>query len=1062
MDNNWFQEITNDRSESAITFAKESIKSVKDSITNKYSEKAHFIYELIQNADDVCARSVTFVLKENGLEFSHNGTERFTLSNPNSACEKQDKEKGNLGHINAITSIASSNKVKEVGIGKFGIGFKSVFRYTNTPHIYDEKYQFRIQDYIVPVRLMPGKKPPKNKTIFWFPFDKDDMKPQMAYKEILNKLKHLKETLLFLNHVKNINWESKRDQGEQSIKILTRETYSNIRMDYISSKTKVNKQTNTNLYFKFSKPVPRKKLLFDSVVFLYDKTTRRIVPKKSNAFCFFETKHETLLNFIINAPFELIDNRERLMYSGEKDDWNLSRLKSLAKLAAEAVHLLSTKIDKVKIDYTILDIVPLKTIYYDYDTLPFSMFYDKLLDGFKKNKILNDANGENICLSSAYWTEDTELIKLFTDDLLSKVLRKETSCFVYPEILKEAESDKLKYIREIVDNKVNGKVLIPKISGAITESQSDKWLLKLYKYINKKDLRENTETTPIFINQSGKAKSRVNNNNSVQLFLPEANSNKTSSLHPRFVQNSANENLFKKLGFKLPNLFDDILSKTTPFYRAEKSAGTKKLNADFRRIFECYLNSESTKRSKLIAELKSLKFLKVESKDSIVLKKPEEIHLKTPELVEYFNPALKIDYLDLSYYKSIVSKESEAELMGFFKAIQVNDTPVIIEMKIDMPGKNIAKRRGWVQPKPSPAKRSEQFFFDKEILGAQHILREIEKYKTVGRSAILLNILIKMVKRYGDSIFKQRLQAIHHYTYRKKPKQNPFVSNLVDQLKHKSWLKTHSGEWKKAHELSISELHRLYDIDEKCPDTRSLVEFIGLKGVDLDKVDLKSKLEEDTNLKIVFCTDEEERKAVEDILRKRREEIIEEDFTPTINDDYRTIRSTPFELGAWKSNSISKTNHITKSNNSNKTGITVRRKRSSKYLKQVGDFGERQVQKDLEKEFSSNLHTVINLNDSNSTAVGYDFEVKFKGEVIRYVEVKTTVDNESSKVKLSGAQWEFAKKLCEINEGDKLFVYCVFNAGNDKMSIKHIQNPYDLFVKGKLKAHKVELLISED
>ena len=35
-------------------------------------------------------------------------------------------------------------------------------------------------------------------------------------------------------------------------------------------------------------------------------------------------------------------------------------------------------------------------------------------------------------------------------------------------------------------------------------------------------------------------------------------------------------------------------------------------------------------------------------------------------------------------------------------------------------------------------------------------------------------------------------------------------------------------------------------------------------------------------------------------------------------------------------------------------------------------------------------------------------------------------------------------------------------AGDDKMSLKHIQNQYELFVKRKLKAHKVELLISED
>tara|TARA_B110000902_G_scaffold108876_1_gene128584 strand:- start:293 stop:598 length:306 start_codon:yes stop_codon:yes gene_type:complete len=96
---NWFEEIRKDRENSAKTFAKTSIKGIQDIITDKYSEKAHFILELIQNADDVKATTISFILNDDRLEFSHNGTEAFTLSNPNSAHEKKDKERGSLGHI---------------------------------------------------------------------------------------------------------------------------------------------------------------------------------------------------------------------------------------------------------------------------------------------------------------------------------------------------------------------------------------------------------------------------------------------------------------------------------------------------------------------------------------------------------------------------------------------------------------------------------------------------------------------------------------------------------------------------------------------------------------------------------------------------------------------------------------------------------------------------------------------------------------------------------------------------------------------------------------------------
>jgi hypothetical protein len=80
----WFNDITEHRTGLSKVLEDDTIKAVKDLITNKYSEKAHFIYELIQNADDAKATRISFKLKEDGLEFIHNGTERFTLSNPES------------------------------------------------------------------------------------------------------------------------------------------------------------------------------------------------------------------------------------------------------------------------------------------------------------------------------------------------------------------------------------------------------------------------------------------------------------------------------------------------------------------------------------------------------------------------------------------------------------------------------------------------------------------------------------------------------------------------------------------------------------------------------------------------------------------------------------------------------------------------------------------------------------------------------------------------------------------------------------------------------------------
>ena len=54
----YFQVLSKDRAESADTLEKPSMRGIKKSVVEKYSDQAHFIYELLQNADDAKATSV--------------------------------------------------------------------------------------------------------------------------------------------------------------------------------------------------------------------------------------------------------------------------------------------------------------------------------------------------------------------------------------------------------------------------------------------------------------------------------------------------------------------------------------------------------------------------------------------------------------------------------------------------------------------------------------------------------------------------------------------------------------------------------------------------------------------------------------------------------------------------------------------------------------------------------------------------------------------------------------------------------------------------------------------
>ena len=157
-----------------------------------YPDKAHFVFELLQNAEDTGATECKFTLADDQLLFRHNGIRQF--SEPD---------------IRSITGIHNSTKTKSTeAIGKFGVGFKSVFIYTLTPEIHSGDYSFLIRNLVMPELIDPVVGLGQD-TVFRFPFNNQLKKTQEeVYSEILEGLERLSElTLLFLKGIEIVKWE---------------------------------------------------------------------------------------------------------------------------------------------------------------------------------------------------------------------------------------------------------------------------------------------------------------------------------------------------------------------------------------------------------------------------------------------------------------------------------------------------------------------------------------------------------------------------------------------------------------------------------------------------------------------------------------------------------------------------------------------------------------------------------------------------------------------------------------------------------------------------------------
>ena len=57
----------------------DDFKSIWTMAIDKYPESAHFVYELLQNADDALATKVWIQILPEEMLFKHNGTKHFVL-----------------------------------------------------------------------------------------------------------------------------------------------------------------------------------------------------------------------------------------------------------------------------------------------------------------------------------------------------------------------------------------------------------------------------------------------------------------------------------------------------------------------------------------------------------------------------------------------------------------------------------------------------------------------------------------------------------------------------------------------------------------------------------------------------------------------------------------------------------------------------------------------------------------------------------------------------------------------------------------------------------------------
>ncbi|MDR3294970.1 MAG: ATP-binding protein [Clostridiales Family XIII bacterium] len=886
---NWFDALSVNRAEDAKALEGFALRGVKNSVVEKYSDQAHFIYELLQNADDARATSARFELFKDKLVFVHNGTRRFSVSNP--VTESEDLEHGTLGDINAITTVGSSNKNDEATIGKFGVGFKAVFQYTATPHIYDPDVFFNIERFIVPVLLdsdYPGRN--SNETLFMFPFDHDKRNQSEAYDDISEKLRSLDYPLLFLSHLKDIEFEIAGTLGLYGKAI--EET-----RDFNGTKAELVKLTQNN--------DENRDELYDNTLWLFTRTNGNghtysvgffidenghLTPKTHSAFCFFPTKENTGLSFIIHAPFLLTDSREGIRAGVQH---NIDMVSALSKLAANSlVYLRDIGIQKGSplIDDNIFDIVPYdESTFGDVDSkkaISFKPFYTEIKKTFESEAIIPTSNGGYVNTDSAYWAFVPRIAELFSNEQLAALAKNESAKWVFITFGRQDTQRKNKELTEYIDNitavwldeddmlkgwSTEDDESYEGITAEFIEEQPVEWLHSFYKWISEtKGRTELIRTKQIFLNQDDKAVAAFDSQNQAILFLPTEGGSGYTTVNESLLRNEDTNEFIKQLGISEPSLKDEIYNVIFPQYQNHADIDTR---PHFKKFFKYYQDCSQTEAKSLLSLLTDYDFVLYESAadETKYRGKPGKLYFPFEPLTKWFAAKPETEFVRFDEYLELVGEDNKEDLVSFLTELGVKDEPRIITRELT------AQEANQIQISWAHSSRI-QTWIEKAIDGCAELVDAITETQDNNRSVILWSYLLNFIETgYQADVLWGRYDYFYY-----SPQHEFFESTEAKRLRTQSWLVNSNGELVSTSELTVQTLNSQYDTSSD--EALELFRILGIKEevnavIDEDLIDITTLGEQ------LGLSDDEQRQALLEYAKKKKAEEAEDDFDSDLDND---------------------------------------------------------------------------------------------------------------------------------------------------------------------------------
>lgn len=1003
-----------------------------------YNDPSHFIYEILQNAEDAGATEIIFKVSRKNLEIIHNGKD-FDFDD-----------------VKGITGIGISTKKDDINaIGKFGVGFKSVFAITKTPIIHSGYYHFEINDFVVPSEIPSSD---LDSTLIILPFNHPTRKEENAYDIVSKKLESLElKTLLFLNNIRTIKWETQAKAGEYFRFSVNKKKFYGVKETTIISQT--SGQTIREDFLVLSKPVKidAHNLKVEIAYRISNSTKKRTIIKEKDTrlVSFFPTEKVTYLNFLIQGPFKTTPNRENIPL---EDRQNKLLINATSELVAESIEIVKA-LGLLSVSF--LETLPIEQNYLT--EIIYSEIYNCVRAKLLSKKALLPTNTKKFTTTkNALLARGKELPDILNSSDLKILFNK--SEWLDTRIT----ADKTRLLREYIINvleikEVDFENFANNINVDFIKRKTDAWLINFYKNLLKQQSLWEKES---YYNRKGGVLRRkpiirlsdrehiepYDKDGNIQVYLPGESKSKYKTIHESLVKDKYSYKFLLELGVSKPDIFSEIKEFLIPKYSQENlDIADEEYYEDIEKFLLAYNETDSEKKEDLFSLLKRLPIIYCRNSFSgeQFLVTPEEAYIPTIELVDYFKGFKSVYFISDEFDQKLPGKEDA--LIKFFLAIGCENKPRKKLVKADLSSEEKVLLR----------KRNYESRISYEIHSNDYDLEGLDNFLlniTIEKSIILWNWLLMNLASCEYLDKKQFFYGEYKWNYYT-PHSQKFEAKFLKTLKTSKWLFDNYHNCYYPQDVSLSTLSDKYNKNDK-----NIEYLIIVLAFQTDEI---KSIEEKTGKKVVLMDEDRYQKYLDwekGEIQEEDEQINDEkawipesepeNTTVTIEIIEPEIIETKDLRGQSPNNETDNKSYESEDDDHN----DIEKDLNKRHLKDIGDWGEKYVHKYLSEEYENAVDIeIVWLNQNGNIGKGYDFKVLAEGKEIEYIEVKSKTGDTKQFIEITGKQWEFARKLYNEREGDKYKIYIVNNAGTKKAKINVISNPVRLWRDGKLYAHPVNI-----